>query len=264
MISVITCSIKPDICQMMLDSVAKTIGVEYEAIVFDNREKKYGICKAYNEAASTAKGDYLCFVHEDIVIETDGWGCKLIEFADKTEDCGVIGLAGSTIAFRRFAGWWTGWSETQHVRIYVGSPKNVSAAYHYHNPNDEIFAHVVCIDGVFMFVKKDVWQENKFDEITFKGFHFYDADFSFAIAQNYRNYVYFGMVVYHLSGGKAERTFCDNMYMFQKKWKHRLPYCLPGYKIPILQRLKNVKRNFRLYQKNGFGIMDNLKRIFNT
>jgi glycosyltransferase involved in cell wall biosynthesis len=88
----------------MLDSVSQTIGVEYENIVFDNRQKNFGLCAAYNKAAEKANGDYLCFVHEDIVIKTNGWGKELIEFAEHNNDCGVIGISGSKYANRNFVG----------------------------------------------------------------------------------------------------------------------------------------------------------------
>jgi glycosyltransferase involved in cell wall biosynthesis len=151
MISVITCSIKPDVCKRMQDSVLETIGTEHEIIVFDNREKKYGICKAYNEAAKSATGDYLCFVHEDIEIKTKDWGKELVDFARGNESCGVIGLAGTNCVLKNFTGWWS--AGTHFKRIYVLTNNN-EFAYSYSNPNDEVFSSVICIDGVFMFIKK--------------------------------------------------------------------------------------------------------------
>ncbi|MDR3002297.1 MAG: glycosyltransferase family protein [Fibromonadaceae bacterium] len=261
MISLITCSIKPDICKKMLISVSKTIGTEYETIVFDNREKKYGICKVYNEAAENANGDYLCFVHEDIEVQTGGWGKNLIEFASKTENCGIIGLAGGYYAPRNFVSWRV--DKTSPMKVYDPAfSNNQELTYKYCNPSNEVFSRVVCIDGVFLFVKKKVWLENKFDEETFKNFHFYDADFSFAIAQKYHNHVYFGMDVYHFSAGNIEKIFCENMYLFQNKWKNRLPYCLPGYKISFRQELRAASSAFSLYRKNGFSRIESLKRIY--
>jgi len=264
MVSVITCSIKPDICQKMLESVNRTIGVEYEAIVFDNSEKKYGICKAYNEAAKEAKGDYLCFVHEDIVIKANDWGKELIKFTEHNNDCGAIGIAGGKCANRNFISWGI---SSSLIKVYDGVnngnlDSTTNLFYHYSNPNNEIFSKAVCLDGVFLFVKKSVWENNKFDEEIFKNFHFYDADFSFSISQKYQNYVYFGMDIYHFSGGNIEKTFCENMYLFQKKWKYRLPYCLSGYKISFIKELRSANDVFYLYRKNGFSRIEILKKIY--
>jgi len=264
-ISVITCSIKPEICKRMLDSVSQTIGTEYETIVFDNRETKYGICKAYNEAAKKAKGDYLCFVHEDIVIKTDGWGKDLTKFAELNNDCGVIGIAGGKYANRNFFSWCVA---NHLIKVYdgMGSEKSLDSEnnliYHYSNPDNEIFSKAVCLDGVFLFVKKNIWEDNMFDEETFKDFHFYDVDFSFSISQKYQNYVYFGMDIYHFSAGNIGKLFCENMYLFQKKWKYRLPHCLPGYKVSFEQELGNINNIIHLYKKNAFSRIEIFKRIY--
>lgn len=261
MVSIITCSINRDICEKMLDSVSKTIGTEYEAIVFDNREKKYGLCKAYNEAAKSANGDYLCFVHEDIEIKTEDWGKELIKFTNETENCGVIGLAGCCYVRRNFIGHWQTDPDARRVRIYHKRPHDNFFSFVDRNPNKEIFSRVVCLDGVFLFVKKRIWQKNVFDERTFKGFHFYDADFSFTIAQNYQNYVYFGMDVYHFSMGNHERTFCENMYLFQQKWRKQLPHCLQGYNVSLWEELVASIGVFLLYKKNEISIIERFKRI---
>ena len=262
MISLITCSIKPDICRRMLDSVSSTIGIEYETIVYDNREKNNGICKAYNEAASNATGDYLCFVHEDIEIKTKNWGKDLIEFVSDNPDCGVIGLAGGYYAPRNFSGWGV---DLKAISVKIFNPvssDNREWTCHYFNPYEDVFSKVICIDGLFLFVKREIWQENKFDE-RIQGFHFYDLDFSFAIAQKYQNYVYFGMDVYHYSGGSKDKTYCENMYEFQKKWKNNLPYFLPGYEVSFREEVRQAGEVFFLYRNNGLSMVETFKRIIN-
>ena len=254
----------------MLESISQTIGVEYEAVVFDNREKKYGICKAYNEAAKKAKGDYLCFVHEDIVIKTNDWGKELVRFAEQNNDCGAIGIAGGKWANRNFVSWYV----SDHlIKVYdgVGSCKKNNFSendlvYQYSNPDNEIFSKAVCLDGVFLFVKKDIWDNNRFDEDTFKGFHFYDADFTFSTSQKYQNHVYFGVDIYHFSAGNVERTYCENMFLFQKKWKKKLPYYLSGNNLSFKQKIKeeygNIRKVYGLYRKNGFSKTERLRRIY--
>ncbi len=261
MISVITCSIKPDICQKMLDSINGTIGTEYETIVFDNREKKYGISKAYNEAAKEANGDYLCFVHEDIIIKTHAWGKELVKFAEQDNNCGVIGVAGGKSVIRNSYGWWSSPKCIARIQDGIGTNKRNLCI----NSDNEIFSRIICLDGVFLFVKKNIWENNKFDEETFKDFHFYDADFTFSISQKYRNYVYLGMDIHHLSAGNKERTFCENMFLFQKKHKKKLPCYLSGDTVSFIEKIKGryigIIRNYRLYRKNGFSLLQSLFRI---
>ena len=46
-------------------------------------------------------------------------------------------------------------------------------------PNREnVLEEVVCLDGVFICSRKEVWQQSKFNDADLKGFHFYDIDFS--------------------------------------------------------------------------------------
>ena len=66
MISLIVCSANSSMLEEFKDNVRLTIGVEYELIIFDNRIKRYGLCRVYNECAEKAKYDFLLFVHEDM------------------------------------------------------------------------------------------------------------------------------------------------------------------------------------------------------
>ena len=77
MISIIICSRKADISQGLKDNIAATIGCEYELCVIDNSHNEYNIFTAYNEGVSRAKGDILCFMHEDVKYISNGWGEKV-------------------------------------------------------------------------------------------------------------------------------------------------------------------------------------------
>ena len=72
--SIIVCSVKPEMAKALSDNIRSTIGVEYEMIIFDNRQAGKGICAVYNECAERAAGEYLLFVHEDVAFHTEGWG----------------------------------------------------------------------------------------------------------------------------------------------------------------------------------------------
>lgn len=256
-ISIITCSIKPDLCKNMLASLRKTIGTDFEEIVFDNREKKYGICKVYNEAAKKANGDYLCFVHEDIVFDTADWGKQLIDFAERTINCGAISIGGGIdTSCNNFAGWWL--CPSKFLRVYhdengLRNNKKEDTVFNYNNPENTVFSKAVFLDGVFLFVKKEIWENNKFDEKTFKGFHFYDADFSYSLSKKYQNYVFLGMDTYHFSSGNKDMTYCENMYLFHKKWRNPV--------IKYRTELKNAYFVFKTYRSNNYSICECLKRI---
>ncbi|WP_162510966.1 glycosyltransferase [Treponema endosymbiont of Eucomonympha sp.] len=107
-ISVITCSINQKQCEQMHNSIKDTIGLPFEFISFDNREKHWGICKVYNHCAQEVKYPYLCFIHEDVIMGGSDWGKIIVEFIENTPNCGVIGFAGGLDAPKNFLRWWDG------------------------------------------------------------------------------------------------------------------------------------------------------------
>ena len=222
MISIIICSIKPDLCNQLIDNFKSFIGVDCEFIVFDNREKKWGICKAYNYSALKAKYPYLCFIHEDILIKTENWGKILIDFYEKTTDCGIIGFAGGRYAPKNFSSWNDSfpdiysnyWEYSEEIKDYV---------HFFYSPPNQNFSEVVALDGLFLFLSKKIYEDLKFDEETFDGFHFYDADISLNASFKYKNYVSNTISIYHRSPGFFDDSYCNNILKFQKKWNKYLP-----------------------------------------
>jgi hypothetical protein len=261
-ISIITCSIKPELCDQMLESVKNTIGTNYEAIVFDNREKKLGICQVYNLCAKKANFPYLCFIHEDTIVSTPRWGADMVSFAEKTPDCGVIGFAGGTTAKKNFTGW-----PCATIRCRFYDPPHGDKltsddlCYSYQNPDNEDFAKVVTLDGVFLFVKKEIWKINPFDEEKIRGFHFYDADFSFGIAQKRQNYVCLTADIYHFSHGSYDKDYYKYARIFQKKWKNKLPYIIGGQKISLTEEIDSAKKLFVYSLRYGIGIRKSMKHL---
>ena len=57
MISIIICSRNPEMDKRLDENIRQTIGAEYEIVLVDNSEGKYGICGAYNEGVIRSQGD---------------------------------------------------------------------------------------------------------------------------------------------------------------------------------------------------------------
>ena len=79
MISLIVCSRSIDISDELKQNIQSTIGAEYELVAIDNSQNEYSIFSAYNEGVRRSKYPYLCFMHDDIIYHTQGWGLKVIE-----------------------------------------------------------------------------------------------------------------------------------------------------------------------------------------
>ena len=225
MLSIIICSVSPLRLLDVKQNIKETIGNEvlYEIIAVDNREKKWPIAKAYNWGAQAAQYPYLFFVHEDIKFHSTGWG-TFIEQKLAEPDCGVIGFAGSKVKLNSYSGWfqnndWNYW-------YYCQGDSEGRSAYCVRGVYlDKPFEEVVALDGFAMFVRKDVWNENQFDEKNLTGFHCYDLDFSMQIARKYKNYVCCSFVlIEHLSPGNFNnKWYTDTIRLHVNKWNSFLP-----------------------------------------
>jgi glycosyltransferase involved in cell wall biosynthesis len=53
--------------------------------------RAYGIARAYNLGARESKGRYVVFMHDDVLIHSDGWLERLREVLDQRPDAGMAG-----------------------------------------------------------------------------------------------------------------------------------------------------------------------------
>lgn len=222
MITIITCSIRPNQLEDFKKNIEETIGVPYEIIAFDNREAQYGLCKVYNMCAKQAKYDVLCFSHEDIKFNTPNWGTEICNFMSSYSNVGVVGFAGSTTKTRNHSGW--GSSGFYHRVNYVQHFKDMDKVTLKQNPTNEKYSHVAIIDGLCLFMKKSVWEEFNFDEVNFDKFHLYDLDICMQVSQKYKNYVCHTIEPEHFSTGSYDKMWYHYTDVFHNKWYDKLPY----------------------------------------
>ena len=161
MLSIIICSVSPERLEQVTRNIHDTIGVDYEIIAIDNREKQWPIARAYNEGASRAHYPFLFFVHEDVKFHSVGWG-KCIEKKLKEPDCGVIGFAGSKVKLKCYSGW--GDVYKWDVIFYYQSVGTETQFRVASVTMEHPFKEVLVLDGFAMFVRKDVWAKYPFDE----------------------------------------------------------------------------------------------------
>ncbi len=224
MLSIIICSISPEFRKQVVENLAQSVGCEHEFIIFDNREYQYGLCKVYNLCARQAKYPYLCFAHEDIVINTNGWARKLIAHIQNDENIGAIGVAGIGFVSERAkpstpraAAFFRVKHIDKHTgrRAHIWRPKGKEGLY-----------RVATIDGQFIFTTKKVWSEFPFDEERFTHFHLYDLDFSMQVNTRYKVMASTELDITHFSFGTYNDTHRAFYQKFIEKWKHRLPLML--------------------------------------
>jgi len=234
MISIIVSSINPEQKNAFIANIDSTIDVPYELLVHDNRETNWGLCKLYNFYAERAKYDILAFFHEDILFHTTNWGSIITDFYAKNTDAGIVGFAGSTLKTQTMSGWECHKAATRLNIIQRQNEYKVRRKLV--NPLQEDFSRVLTVDGLALFVPKNVWKQYQFDEQTFRGFHFYDLDFSMQVSESYKNYVCYLISVEHFSKGTYPRPWFDTALLFQDKWKDKLPYGIHSYSSEVINR----------------------------
>ena len=220
MISIIVCSIDPQKAAALRKNVEATIGVAFELIAVDNRDTGNGICHVYNEAATRAQYDTLCFLHEDIEFVTQNWG-QVIASKASDEHCGVIGFAGSTVKLQRTTAWNTArrYMRCNYIQYMRGRDHLKSV-----NPENKEFSRVVTLDGMALCMHRRVWQSIRFDEKRLTGFHCYDLDITIAAAaKGFANYVCHTVLLKHYSTGAYSKGWYEAMELLHAKWHDTLP-----------------------------------------
>lgn len=265
MISVVICSVNPQFLEQVKKNISDTIGLEYELLVWDNRELKLGLCEVYNRMADLAKCEVLCFVHEDIYFERTGWGKDIISLFNSRNELGVIGVAGSKYKSAAYSGWYTGikgFDCADLVHIERGKVRHI-----YLKPDNgynKEFEDVVCVDGVFICCRKEIWQKIRFNDDDLKGFHYYDLDFSLRASEVCSVSVLYNLKLVHVThGGDFGDNWVITTFQFHKYFKERLPVVLPGIEVPETAEFKIKKIWLDVLKSQNVSFRNKLKWIYN-
>jgi hypothetical protein len=261
MITIVVCSVNNSLFKALAANIQETIGLPYEIIKVDNSTNAYSICEAYNKGASTAKYPYLCFVHEDVLFKTNGWGQNVIDHFAADEETGMIGIAGSVYKAKMTSGWGQsedGWLEPKRMNIVQHYKQTERQAKHiYFNPFNEVRSRVVAIDGVLMIAKKDVWEKNKFDDKLLSGFHGYDLDFSFQVFQSKKIFVVYDILIDHFSGGNFDSAYLEEIAKVHKKWQQHLPLTVEqceANEVVYANGWKRLRKNMNVLIDGGYNL----------
>jgi len=225
MISIIICSVKPELLYNVTENIYASIGVPVQVIAIDNRNTDTGICKVYNEAANQAKFEILCFIHEDVILHTDNWGHKLVRLLED-EAIGLVGVSGSVYK-SKYPGAWTACDQSLYRSSTIQHFKNSDKPIHnIVNPQNNRFDEVAVVDGVFLAMRKKVWELNNFNEGLLTGFHCYDIDISCRIGASKKVLVTHEIILEHLSEGSFNMDWVLSSLLIHRYWAKRLPICI--------------------------------------
>jgi len=217
MISVVYCTRESN--PNHVEHLTKTSGLHKNLQVIEIINTGEDLTKSYNRGLNLATNNIVVFLHDDILIETNNWGNKLIKLFNNNPDYGIIGVAG-TKYLAETGKWWEDQkkmygrvSHTHEGRTWLSS---------YSEDLGQELEDVVVVDGLFFAIDKTK-AVIPFDE-SVKGFHFYDVTFCF---KNYLNKTKIGVTtiirINHKSIGMTNDQWEDNRKIFSETFKDKLP-----------------------------------------
>jgi len=185
--------------------------------LYERREENIGLIRALNAGARLARGDLLCFIHNDTEMLTPTWLARLRDAV--TDGAGLAGLYGARRLRRdgRYVG--------RTIVHCLDEGGNVTTPV----------TDVAAVDGVCLCLARSTLDAvHGFDE-SYGFLHGYDRDLSFAVRETGRPCVVVDAPFIHRGGGT--RTGADApvaasadlaqrraaLAHFATKWRHRLP-----------------------------------------
>ncbi|MES2933512.1 MAG: glycosyltransferase [Pseudomonadota bacterium] len=211
-ISAIICSIKPayfaKIRQQLIDQfplhAVEVIGI-HDAT---------SLCEGYNRGAAQAKGEILIFCHDDIEIVHTDFGERLLHHLRGADLIGVAGTSKLVSGDWRHAG-----PPYLHGQI-IHRPVNSDGLLYFATGLQQAVIHnIQAVDGVFIAVRRTVWEALRFDADRFDGFHLYDIDFSFrAHLAGYRLVIPMDLLLIHFSTGRYNSQWQSYNRRFLEKF----------------------------------------------
>lgn len=219
MISVIICSRTASLSDTLTNNISNTIGVAFELVVIDNTGSKYSICEAYNLGVKQSNYSILCFMHDDILYHAPGWGVNVVEHF-KAPGVKAIGIAGTPYYPFMPGPWWGSGVVYEHL-LQANGDENYALKS---NAEGENRKQVKLIDGCWFCIEKNMFKNISFDEKTFSGYHFYDADICMQLTTN-GNHIYTvaDVLISHSSLGNVNRPWIAGALTFHEKWIRHLP-----------------------------------------
>jgi hypothetical protein len=201
----------------------------YEQLLADFPHEIIGIHDArslaggYNRALRRARGEFMIFSHDDILILDQDFAQKI---NCRLRDFDILGFTGTRCVVSE--NWWqAGLSCSFGVVAHTYEDGKLGLSIWNIDPWP-VVGDIQGIDGLCIMARREVAEEIGFDEATFDGFHLYDLDFSFSAYRAGKKLgVCCDIPVIHGSVGSYGNEHTRYGRLFIEKHKDALPIDVP-------------------------------------
>jgi len=215
-ISLIICSIDPaKYAQVTKNYRTSLEGTAHEIIGIHDAQS---LAEAYNRATASAHGDVLIFSHDDVEIVSSDLPGVIRRAANALDVIGIAGTSKVEGAYWPAAGF-------PYLHGWVTFPNREGSGYYVHvyGVDGPITTGLQGLDGMFLVVRREVFERVAFDAATFDDFHSYDVDFSYAAhLSGFRVGVTAEIALIHASTGKFAGNWTIYNKRFAEKYRGRL------------------------------------------
>jgi hypothetical protein len=205
---------------------------KFELILVDNRASTYkSASQAYNQTGIKATGDYLLFVHQDVLLFSRNWLRDAEEWLSTQSRVGLAGVAGMTkpkfvnqleICTRFYLLRKLDKHYLWYNRYGRGNMAHGSERMRLPWPGRLIsdVVQVQTLDELLLIVPTGVFESVKFDELVCDHWHLYGVDFSLTASEKSLKVCVLPCSVVHQSTGNANiNFFLSNLRKLIKKHK---------------------------------------------
>ena len=182
--------------------------VKYETILIEAKQHGFGsAAETLNYAGSKATGDYLIFVHQDIVFE-NAFVLKQINDFSENNEFGIAGVAGCIVNGKRVL----------TISNICHGLKHEKASNHKIN----VPKAVISLDECLLIVPRKVFNKIKFSDIG-KTWHLYGTDYSIQCKnEGYKVLVFPITNIWHASNGiSLNANYFDSIQKLAKMYSEQ-------------------------------------------
>lgn len=214
MISIICVYNNEEILNNYLLKGLKSQTVKYELILLDNTQGRFkSASEALNIGGNKAVGDYIMFVHQDILLDSNSCLEKFERGLKHLRNLGIAGIAG-TIEKKNYK------EEYIFTNITHGTPPVRVTSKKFRNP-----IKAQTLDECLIVIPRRIFNQHQFDEIICDHWHLYVVDYCLSIkGYGFNSYILPINSIHHRSApGYSEEFYITlerTLKKHKKKYKH--------------------------------------------